>query len=238
MQNESISESLTYVSDEPDIKTLKYAYDQTVTELEAYFDLCRTSYDDRRNWWPGKSRDHRKHGADAFPWEGASDVECHVIDERITRLVSLFMASLNRANVRAFPVESGDIARSKVVSGFLKWMVSSGYIPRFYREMELGANYLLERGILITYVGWQREDRRFIQRLDLSQIAQMSPEIADAINSGEMDDELILLIQNIFPGTTPKRAKKAIKELRKNGVAELPVVRRQVNAPRSQDTCP
>ena len=140
MQNESVSESLTYVSDEPDIKTLKYAYDQTVTELEAYFDLCRTSYDDRRSWWPGKSRDHRKHGADAFPWEGASDVECHVIDERITRLVSLFMASLNRANIRAFPVESGDIARSKVVSGFLKWMVSSGYIPRFYREMELGFN--------------------------------------------------------------------------------------------------
>lgn len=231
MQNESVSESLTYVSDEPDIKTLKYAYDQTVTELEAYFDLCRTSYDDRRNWWPGKSRDHRKHGADAFPWEGASDVECHVIDERITRLVSLFMASLNRANVRAFPVESGDIARSKVVSGFLKWMVSSGYIPRFYREMELGANYLLERGILITYVGWQREDRRFIQELDLSQIAQMSPEVADAINSGEMDDELVLLMQNVFPGTTDKRAKKAIKDLRKAGVAELPVVRRQVNAP-------
>ena len=238
MQNESVSESLTYVSDEPDIKTLKYAYDQTVTELEAYFDLCRTSYDDRRNWWPGKSRDHRKHGADAFPWEGASDVECHVIDERITRLVSLFMASLSRANIRAFPVESGDIARSKVVSGFLKWMVSSGYIPRFYREMELGANYLLERGILISYVGWQREDRRFIQQLDLSQIAQMSPEIADAINSGEMDDELVLLIQNIFPGTTPKRAKKAIKELRKTGVAELPVVRRQVNAPEVKTLAP
>lgn len=238
MQNESVSESLTYVSDEPDIKTLKYAYDQTVTELEGYFDLCRTSYDDRRNWWPGKSRDHRKHGADAFPWEGASDVECHVIDERITRLVSLFMASLNRANVRAFPVESGDIARSKVVSGFLKWMVSSGYIPRFYREMELGANYLLERGILITYVGWQREDRRFIQSLDLSQIAQMSPEIADAINSAEMDDELVLLMQNVFPGTTTKRAKKAIKELRKNGVAELPVVRRQVNAPEVKTLAP
>ena len=238
MQNESVSESLTYVSDEPDIKTLKYAYDQTVTELEGYFDLCRTSYDDRRNWWPGKSRDHRKHGADAFPWEGASDVECHVIDERITRLVSLFMASLNRANVRAFPVESGDIARSKVVSGFLKWMVSSGYIPRFYREMELGANYLLERGILITYVGWQREDRRFIQSLDLNQIAQMSPEIADAINSAEMDDELVLLMQNVFPGTTTKRAKKAIKELRKNGVAELPVVRRQVNAPEVKTLAP
>ena len=231
MQNDSISESLTYLQDEPDIKTLRYAYEQTVNELEPYFDLCRTSYDDRRNWWPGKSRDHRKHGADAFPWEGASDVECHLIDERVTRLVSLFMASLNRANVRAFPVESGDIARSRLVSGFLKWMVSSGYIPRFYREMELGANYLLERGILMTYVGWQREDRRFLQQLDLQQILDISPEIYQAIESGESDEELILMMMNAFDGVTEKRAKKALKELRKNGTAELPVVRRQVNAP-------
>jgi hypothetical protein len=231
MLNDSISESLTYVQDEPDIKTLRYAYDQTVTELESYFDLCRTSYDDRRNFWPGKSRDHRKHGSDAFPWEGASDMECHLIDERITRLVSLFMSSLNRANVRAFPVESSDIARSKIVSGFLKWMVTSGYIPRFYKEMELGANYLLERGILLTYIGWQQEDRRFLQKLDLNQIAQISPEIAEAVQDSNMDDELVVIMQNVFPGVTPKRAKKTIKELRKNGTAELPVVRRQVNAP-------
>ena len=178
MQSESISEALTYVGKEPDINTLRYAYDQTVVELEAYFDLCRTSYDDRRNWWAGKSRDHRKHGADAFPWEGAADMEAHTIDERITRLVSLFMSSLNRANVRAFPVESTDIARSKLVSSFLKWMVSSGYIPRFKREMELGANYLLERGLLITYVGWHREDRRFLQKLDINQIASIAPEVA------------------------------------------------------------
>ena len=238
MQNESVSESLTYVSDEPDIKTLKYAYDQTVTELEGYFDLCRTSYDDRRNWWPGKSRDHRKHGSDAFPWEGASDIECHLIDERITRLVSLFMASLSRANIRAFPVESGDIARSKIVSGFLKWMVSSGYIPRFYREMELAANYLLERGILITYVGWQREDRRFLQELDLNQIAQISPDVAVAIEAGNDDEELILLIQATFEGTNKKRAKAALKELRKNGSTKLPVVRRQVNAPEVKTLAP
>jgi hypothetical protein len=63
----------------------------------------------------------------------------------------------------------------------MKWMVSSGYIPRFAREMELGANYFLERGILITYVGWHREDRRFLQKLDLNQIAQMSPELAEMV---------------------------------------------------------
>jgi len=238
MISNNISEALTYLSDEPDVKALNLAYDQTVTELESYFDLCRTSYDERRNFWPGKSRDHRKHGADAFPWEGASDIECHIIDERITRLVALFMSSLRRANVRAFPVESGDIARSKLVSGFLKWMVSSGYIPRFYREMELGANYMLERGILITYVGWHREDRTFKQLIDLNQIAEISPEAAMAIQSGDSDEELILLLQNTFDGVTEKRAKKALKQLRKEGVTELPIVKRQVNSPEVKTLAP
>ena len=215
MDSDSISKSLTFVQDEPDVQTLRYAYDQTVVELEAYFDLCRTSYDDSRNFWPGKSRDHRKHGADAFPWEGAADMEAHTIDERITRLVSLFMSSLNRSNVRAFPVESTDIPRSKVVSSFLKWMVSSGYIPRFKREMELGANYLLERGILITYVGWQREDRTYLQKLNLAQIGQMNPDIYRAIEAGTMDDELVSLLQQVFPTASQKRCKKALKELRK-----------------------
>ena len=238
MISNNISEALTYLSDEPDVQALNLAYDQTVTELESYFDLCRTSYDERRNFWPGKSRDHRKHGADAFPWEGASDIECHIIDERITRLVALFMSSLRRANVRAFPVESGDIGRSKLVSGFLKWMVSSGYIPRFYREMELGANYLLERGILITYIGWHREDRTFKQLIDLNQIAEISPEAAMAIQSGDSDEELILLLQNTFDGVTEKRAKKALKQLRKEGVTELPIVKRQVNSPEVKTLAP
>ena len=137
MQSSSISDDLTYVSDDPNINSLRYAYEQSVTELEAYFDLCRTSYDERRNWWPGKSRDLRKHGADAFPWEGASDMESHVIDERISRLVSLFLSAMKRANIRAFPVEVGDIARSKMVTNFLKWMIKSGYISRFNEEMIL-----------------------------------------------------------------------------------------------------
>ena len=142
-------------------------------------------------------------------------MEAHTIDERITRLVSLFMSSLNRANVRAFPVEAGDIARSKVVSSFLKWMVTSGYIPRFQKEMELGANYLLERGILLTYVGWHREDRRFLQSLNLDQIGQMSPEVASMILEDNKDSDQVVvgMLQQIFEGVSAKRAKKAIKEL-------------------------
>ena len=130
------------------------------------------------------------------------------------------------------------MARSKVVSSFLKWMVTSGYIPRFKQEMELGANYLLERGILITYVGWHREDRTFLQKLDLAQIGQISPDIYRAIESGQMDNELASLMQTIFPTASEKRIKKAIKELRKGGEAELPIVRRQIDAPEVKTLAP
>lgn len=117
-------------------------------------------------------------------------------------------------------------------------MVSSGYIPRFKREMELGANYLLERGLLITYVGWHREDRRFLQKLDINQIASIAPEVALLIQEGNDDETLIELLTAAFPGSTPKRAKKAIKELRKKGEAELPVVRRQIDAPEVKTLAP
>jgi hypothetical protein len=228
---EDFQDELTYVKKQPSVSFLRNSYDQTVLELETYFDMCRKSYDDRRNLWAGKTEDLRKHGADAFPWEGASDMESHVIDERISRWVSLYMSALNRANVRGYPVNSDDVARSKVVSSFLKWMVSSGYIKRFNREMELGANYLLERGIMITYVGWNREDRSFLQRLSLDQIAQIDPKISEMILGGVSDDILTEQLMRMFDGVTPKRAKKALKELRKTGFATLPIIRRQVDAP-------
>jgi len=230
MENKT-HESLTYVSKEPDVSTLRKAYESTTLELASYIDLCRTSYDDRRNYWPGKSRDLRKHGSDAFPWEGASDTEAHVIDERINRLVALVMSSLNRANVRAFPTEASDIPRAKIVSSFMKWMSSSGYIPRFKREMELGANYLLERGLLITYVGWHREDRTYLQQFDLEQIAAVAPDIAQAVLTGNQDEQVIAMLKQAFPTIQDKRAKKALAQLRKTGKAELPIVRRQVDAP-------
>jgi hypothetical protein len=238
MQSKDVSNALTYVSNKPDINVLKGAYDQTTNELEGYFDNCRNNYDDRRNFWPGKSRDLRKHGADAFPWEGASDMEAHTIDERITRLVSLFIASLNRANVRAYPVESSDTSRSKVVSSFLKWMTTSGYIPRFKQEMELGANYLLERGILITYVGWHREDRKFLQKLSLEQIALLDPVTAEMIMNEAETDMVVSQMQQAFNGLSTKRAKKAIKSLRKTGFAELPIVRRQIDCPNIKTLAP
>jgi hypothetical protein len=66
----------------------------------------------------------------------------------------------------------------------------------------------------------------------------MSPDIYRAIEAGNMDNELVSLLQQVFPTASEKRCKKALKELRKGGEAELPIIRRQIDAPEVKTLAP
>jgi hypothetical protein len=104
--------------------------------------------------------------------------------------------------------------------------------------MELGANYLLERGLLITYVGWHSEERPYLENLSLEAISANAPEIGERIAYGENDEELAMLLMQTYDGVTEKRALRALKDLRETGYAELPTVRRQVDAPEVRTLAP
>lgn len=223
-------EAMVYVDKEPDVGALASAYDDCLIDLDYYFESCLRSYNDRRNIWDGKTDDLRKNGANAFPWQGASDQEVNVVGERIDTYVALFDQALSRSHIKAFPTSMASMPRASIVSSFLKWMRSS-YIPDFKRQMELGGNYLLEKGLMVTYVGWKRERRSYLQSVSLEQIAQASPDLAELILSGEDDETLLNLIQDSFPALSTKRAKKAIKDLRNMGVAEIPLSRQSVDCP-------
>ena len=223
-------ESLVYLDKKPDIGALSNAYDTCLIDLDYYFESCLRSYNDRRNIWDGKSDDLRKNGANAFPWQGASDQEVNVVGERIDMYVALFDQALQRSHIKAFPTSMAAMPKAAVVSGFLKWMRSS-YIPDFKRQMELGGNYLMEKGIMVSYVGWNREKRSYLQSVSLEQIAEASPDLVEMILSGQDDEMLLDLIQQSFPDLSTKRAKKAIKDLRKMGVAEIPLPRQTVDSP-------
>jgi hypothetical protein len=223
-------ESLIYADDEPDVGMLTMAYDTILIELDEYFQSCQQSYQDRRNIWDGKSDDLRKHGANAFPWEGASDQEVNIVGERIDMFVSILDQALSRSHIKAFPTSMASMPRASMVSSFLKWMRSS-YIPNFRNEMELGANYLLEKGIMVSYVGWKREKRTFLQEVSLDQIAQQSPDLANLIVSGTDDETILAMLEQAFSDLTKKRAKKAIKDLRVTGMAKIPIPRLSVDCP-------
>jgi hypothetical protein len=235
METEEMSEALEgealiYVDAEPDVRSLSYAYESALIDLDEYFQSCLRSYDERRNIWEGKSDDLRKHGANAFPWEGASDQEVNVIGERIDTYVALFDQALQRSHIKAFPTSMASMPRAAMVSGFLKWMRSS-YIPNFRDHMELGANYLLEKGLMISYVGWQRESRTYLQTMTLDEVAQAAPEMVDLLMDENATEMALGLILTAFPALSEKRAKKALKDLRSKGEAQIPVPRVTVDRP-------
>ncbi len=227
---EEQEESMIYAEDGPNVMALADAYDKCLIDLEEYFEACLRSYDDRRNLWEGKSDDLRKQGANAFPWQGASDIEVNVVGERIDAFVAILDQALQRSHIKAFPTSMASMPRASMVSGFLKWMRST-YIPNFRQQMELGANYLLEKGLMVSYVGWKREKRTYLQQVSIEEIAQVSPDLAELIVSGA-DDEMVLgMLQTAFPDLSSKRAKKAIMDLRKKGLAEVSVPRTSVDCP-------
>ena len=225
-----MSEAQVNATDEPDIKELLRSYDLTQSELGHWRDQCQVSYDDRRNYWPGKTNDLRKSGPTATPWEGASDTEALVVAERIQAYVSMCSFALSRANIRAYPVEVSDVAHARVVSSFLKWM-RDYYIPDFSAQMELASSYLYETGHAITYVGWEQKDVSRLQRLDMQEIAAVVPELAELIVTEEYDDDLVLMLQQQYPKLQKREAKKALRTLRKEGVADLPIQVRSIDRP-------
>ena len=224
------NDAQVYETGGPDVAELNLHYRETVSELEHFINQCRDNFDDRRNSWHGKTQDLRRHGADALPWEGSSDSESMVISERINAYVSLCMFALERAHIRAYPVEVGDAARSRVVSSFLKWMRDS-YIPRFAEEMELAANHLFEKGISVTYIGYEQREVSRLQAMNIDQIAAMNPDFAELLMDQNNDDLVIEFLQSTFPKLSTRKAKKALRELRKTGQAELPISIKAVDRP-------
>jgi len=227
---EEQEESMIYAEDGPNVMALADAYDKCLIDLDEYFEACLRSYDDRRNLWEGKSDDLRKQGANAFPWQGASDIEVNVVGERIDAFVAILDQALQRSHIKAFPTSMASMPRASMVSGFLKWMRST-YIPNFRQQMELGANYLLEKGLMVSYVGWKREKRTYLQQVSIEEIAQVSPDLAELIVSGADDQMVFGMLQTAFPDLSDKRAKKAIMDLRKKGLAEVSIPRTSVDCP-------
>ena len=221
--------------DDPAVEDLRRAYKECHTELGFYFAQTRKAHDDRRALWPGKSADMRKHGPKSFPWDGASDLECMLIQEKISTYVALLMGSLKRANIRAFPAAADDIGRARVMSAFFKWM-RSNYIRDFYAQAERAANYWLEKGLMITHVGWDYDQRQFEETVTLQAIAEGNPDFAEAVLDPAAEADVVTALQSIFPAMKRGRARRVAKSLRTTGEAVIPYTQRTINRPRV-DTC-
>jgi len=216
-------------SREPDVDELKSDFNRCRLSLGYWRDRAEEARDVRRNEWAGKGRYGRKEGDDAFPWAGASDLEPNLVNPLIDGDVALLKSSLKKGNLVAAPVESGDIKTAKLVTEFMQWRL--GTMDEMPREAGVAANHLLETGTAFLGIYWKRDVTRVYEPITLEEIAGQAPEVAAAIEDPDMTDAVIDMVRQAFPALSKSRVRKMVKELRGDGVTEMPTEKVTSNRP-------
>jgi hypothetical protein len=221
--------------DGPDMFRLARAYRKVVEDLNPRIQQDQYNYDTRHCVWPGQSEDQRKHSVKTgdtqpFPWDGASDLKVHVVDEIINHGVAIDVMALAKANVRAVAVEGGDLGKAAIVSNFMRWLVLS-QMTELPDEAEVLANYRREKGLGILGVFWDSRVQKTQQKISLAEIADTAPDVATAIQNGLFPDEIATLLRQFFPEISKKKARAMVKDLQNKGETTVPFTVQQVNRP-------
>lgn len=215
----------------PDFGELKTGFENAVTSISDFVTQRQANYDTRFAIWAGQSSDGKKHTREGSkitptPWDGASDQQVFLVDEAIIAYVSLLMNAWRKSTLIATPIQGADAARAKIVSQFMKWLVSS-QIPHMEREVELLANALYTDGIAATGQFWEVREEKVLKRFA---VADFPPELQQALADPEQKDAFVQLAVANWE-VTEKRAKKFVADLIKNGEASIGIKGAKVSRP-------
>ncbi len=218
----------------PDMDDLAGLWEATVRDLSSHVDQQTKNYRTRQMIWAGQSEDGRKHAVTGsnkqpFPWDGASDLSVPVVDDMINFGVALDCIALQKANLRAVPVEAGDMAKAAVISNFMRWLILS-QMEELADEREILSNYRRERGLGVLGVFWEKRVQKTQQRVSLQDIEQTMPDVAAAIRQSLFEEEMVKLIRGQI-GVSASKARRMIRELRDTGETSIPYTVQAVNRP-------
>ena len=232
-------DKLVFASDTPDIGYL-YSEFQRSTQNGGNTANIAENDDIRLARWAGQTHDGKKHseslpdGEPAFPFEGASDVRCRLTDKTINEIVCMLMTTFDRCQVKVSGTETndGDFAASANI--LMSWLTQNKIRTELRNEAELLAQYTQQYGFSAMHIVWEQEmgTRNQTLRMDeliqvVQEAVQQNPnttlrELPDAIMSGDKDDYAADLISQYIKSVEPKAVKKAIKQLREEGKADIP----------------
>lgn len=113
--------------------------------------------------WEGQSDDGKKYssqsreGESVFPFEGASDVRCRLVDQTINELVVLLCSSWQLAKLRVSGTEYNDAGLAASIQNLSNWVITNKLKADLEREAELWAQYTLQFGWSAVHIGWERK---------------------------------------------------------------------------------
>jgi len=232
-------DELVFASDTPNIPYLYKEY-QRSTQNGGNTANIADNDDIRLARWAGQTDDGKKHSEDrmngdgAFPFEGASDVRCRLVDRTINDLVSMMVTTFDRCQIKVKGTEFSDSENSATANVLMSWLLESRIRSEVRKEAELLAQYGTQYGWAGLHVIWEQEMGTRFQniRMDdlvamVQQAVQQNPEatikdLPAAIMNPEQEDYAVDLIMQYLKTVEPKAVKKAVRELRKDGHANIP----------------
>ena len=239
MDNYSDQDPEIYFEKDFDYTNHKETFDRTVDDLSDYIDNCAQARRIRDCDWDSKNDDLTKAGENAFPFKGAADTEQWLAQGLMSTSTAINMNALRRSQIQAYPRKATDVSRASQVSVFLKYLRDAG-VDNFYREAELADNYYKEKGIAVTYYGWSPSRMvPHLKRFTEEDILTTLPELADMMFDPERIDEVVDIFNSVEGWeVNRKRARKALKQLQRDGVAEIPVLVEDEGKPEMMSLAP
>jgi hypothetical protein len=248
-QNDGGSET---VSDEL-LNYLKGRVANVEDYLRKMSDTRNEGWNTRLAVWDGQSADGRKHAEDnsdedVKPFEGACDQRVRLADMLVNdEMMMLVMASLF-GQTQITPMDAGDLQKVGRLKTLLRWVLFNKLGYRWMKQLILAANYYLADTPALVWLDVRWRVERYLQprRLTAQELAQMyvasaaggtqdeqalaamqiaADQFVTLLSSKAGDEELMGLLQMMFPDVENQRARKMLADLRRDGRTTFPEVR-------------
>lgn len=231
-------DELVFATDTPDISYLNDEYERSTQNGGNVSNIGQVD-DIRFARWAGQTDDGKKHsenrpdGDAAFPFEGASDIRSRLVDRTINDIVSILITTFDRCQVKINGTEFNDYEIASTSNVLMSWFIQR-FRPEIRREAQLLAQYTQTYGWSGLNIVWEQESAVRFQQVKIDEVYQVVQQalqanpnsslkdLPAAIENPEQEDYAVELISMYIKTLKPKHIKKAIKDLREKGVANIP----------------
>lgn len=199
--------------------------------------------------WDGQHPDGKKHDLPhrkAFPWDNASDTRPMMVDSIINERVALLTAAFWRAITRPKMAATEAAAYAvKLADHFVTGVLYDDLVA----EVELSAQHLEQYGWVVLNPTWEQRVSRKRREVRLEEVQALVAQMPDLnvspqgllalIQDPAQEDEALRVLREVYrvyveqqmagaleataPDVNEETLRKALKELRVEGVAQVPV---------------
>jgi hypothetical protein len=220
---------------EPMVAELQGELEAALSDFGTWKRQAKLNDDIRFCRWEGQSDDGRKWtenlSKEAFPWDGASDTRVRLADSIVNEQVMLMMRAFWNARVQALPVDSSDVAKGRLVTELMRWVIHTQLQRDLMREVPLAANWRQDKGCAVMGIFWRTDTELREQVVSLDELvvaAREDPAMAgllEALMDENQEDGVVeaVMAMGLVQGVSKAAARKAIRELRTTGRAVLQV---------------